>query len=364
MEYQFGGPLGALGVTVGTPFIAYALYFVCNENGCPSQSFLSSPLQTLAEQWPGLGGIYSHQVFGYYCAWYFGLAALQFVLPGKTQQGVVLKDKSRLLYKLNVLETSLLVLSYLSFMTFKEGLTWSFWSWMWNNYIQLLTATLVFAFLLACYVYSASFFTGELLADHGNTGNPLYDWFIGRPLNPRIGMLDLKEFSELRPGMILWPILNFTFLAHQYSSSGRITDSMILVNVFQFWYVIDSFINEPAVLTTMDITTDGFGFMLSFGDLCWVPFVYSLQARYLAMYPVDLGFLGIAGVLAVQGFGYWIFRGANGQKNKFRTNPNDPSLRHLKYLETKSGSKLLITGWWGVARHINYLGDWIMAWAW
>jgi hypothetical protein len=27
----------------------------------------------------------------------------------------------------------------------------------------------------------------------------------------------------------------------------------------------------------MDITTDGFGFMLAFGDLAWVPFTYTLQ---------------------------------------------------------------------------------------
>ena len=31
----------------------------------------------------------------------------------------------------------------------------------------------------------------------------------------------------------------------------------------------------------MDITTDGFGFMLAFGDLVWVPFTYSLQCRYI-----------------------------------------------------------------------------------
>lgn len=30
----------------------------------------------------------------------------------------------------------------------------------------------------------------------------------------------------------------------------------------------------------MDITTDGFGFMLAFGDLSWVPFTYSLQALH------------------------------------------------------------------------------------
>lgn len=36
----------------------------------------------------------------------------------------------------------------------------------------------------------------------------------------------------------------------------------------------------------------------------------------------------------------------------------------LKYMETATGSKLLISGWWGTARHINYFGDWLMALAW
>ncbi|KAJ2586405.1 erg24, C-14 sterol reductase, partial [Coemansia sp. D1744] len=33
-------------------------------------------------------------------------------------------------------------------------------------------------------------------------------------------------------------------------------------------------------------------------------------------------------------------------------------VRHLKYITTESGSKLLVSGWWGMARHINYTGDW------
>jgi len=36
----------------------------------------------------------------------------------------------------------------------------------------------------------------------------VYDFFIGRELNPRIGNLDLKEFCELRPGLIGWLIIN------------------------------------------------------------------------------------------------------------------------------------------------------------
>jgi hypothetical protein len=52
---------------------------------------------------------------------------------------------------------------------------------------------------------------------------------------------------------------------------------MLLVNVFQGFYVADALFFEQAILTTMDIVHDGLGFMLVFGDLAWVPFLYSLQ---------------------------------------------------------------------------------------
>jgi delta14-sterol reductase/lamin-B receptor len=60
---------------------------------------------------------------------------------------------------------------------------------------------------------------------------------------------------------------------------GSVSMSMLLVTLLQGFYVWDAVYMEKAILTTMDITTDGFGFMLCFGDLSWVPFVYTLQAR-------------------------------------------------------------------------------------
>lgn len=75
----------------------------------------------------------------------------------------------------------------------------------------------------------------------------------------------------------------------------------------------------------MDITTDGFGFMLAVGDLTWVPFTYSLQARYLAFEQVELGGVGTAIVVAFVSAGYWIFRSANGEKNDFRNGRNPKS---------------------------------------
>lgn len=137
----------------------------------------------------------------------------------------------------------------------------------------------------------------------------------------------------------------------------------MIIAFSQTVYCLDALWMEPAILTTMDLTTDGFGFMLSFGDLVWVPFIFSLGTRYLAVHPVQLGPLYVLLILAIQGFGYYIFRSANNEKNRFRTNPNDPRVAHLSYIETKTGSRLLTSGWWGTARHINYLGDWVMSWS-
>jgi protein-S-isoprenylcysteine O-methyltransferase Ste14 len=63
--------------------------------------------------------------------------------------------------------------------------------------------------------------------------------------------------------------------------------------------------------------------------------------------------------------GYVIFRGANWQKHKFRKNPQGLVWgKPPDYIRTKHGSLLLTSGWWGMSRHMNYLGDLMMALAW
>ena len=275
--------------------------------------------------------------------------------------------------------------------------------WLAANFVPLLTASALLSTLLAVVVYAASFApdgaTGRarLLAAHGASGWPWYDFWMGRELNPRwrLGLpswlggngspvtIDVKEFCELYPGMIGWALLNLAFAARQAElhgggkggggggggvfglfGVGGVGAGMLLVNAFQLWYVADALLNEAAILTTMDVTTDGFGFMLAFGDLCWVPFTFSTQARFLADHPQPLGALGVLGVLSVQLLGYWVFRGANGQKDAFRRDPDGPAARHLESMPTARGTRLIVSGWWGLARHVNYLGDWLMGLAW
>ncbi len=103
---------------------------------------------------------------------------------------------------------------------------------------------------------------------------------------------------------------------------GSISISMFLITTLQGFYVWDSLYVEKAVLSTMDITTEGFGFMLCFGDLSWVPFIYSLQSRYLVDYDPNLSLIEIGAILLLYLLGYYIFRSSNSEKDAFRKDPN------------------------------------------
>ncbi|SMR52141.1 unnamed protein product [Zymoseptoria tritici ST99CH_3D1] len=392
--FEFGGPIGASLISFGLPIGCYAFAFLCNDvSGCPAPSLLSPSklftapalsnksgfqhaLDTLATEvgWPGWTGLLNTEAVVGTLAWYAISLLLYAILPAQEVEGVELSTGGKLKYRFNTFLTAVTILVACAAGTFTLGPHFQVWTFIDRNYIQILTANILISYALGTYVYIASFGVKPGNADKrelaagGHSGNILYDWYIGRELNPRIsnplvGEVDIKSFMELRPGMIGWMILDLAWIAKQYRTYGYITDSILMVVVSQSVYILDALWMEPAILTTMDITTDGFGFMLAFGDLTWVPFIYSIPARYLSVHPIILGPAYIAAILAVQGLGYYIFRASNNEKNRFRNNPNDPAVAHLKYIETASGSRLITSGWWGTARHINYMGDWFMSWS-
>jgi len=378
--YEFGGPIGAFLISFGLPIGCYAFTFLCNDvSGCPIPSLLHPSTLTLdkiiAETgWPGFSGLVTPAAFIATVGYYALSLALYVLLPAQEVDGSVLKTGARLKYRFNAFSSAMFIMTILAAGTLTQGAQFPVWTFINDNYLGLLTSNIIIAGALASYTYLDSFrvkqndSSGRLLADGGVTGNLVYDWYIGRELNPRVtlpgcGEIDIKTFMELRPGMLGWVILDLAFIAAQYRTYGKITDSILLTTFTQAVYTFDALYMESAILTTIDITNDGFGFMLSFGDLVWVPFVYSLQARYLAVHPIELGIYGVAAIVTVQLLGYYIFRSSNNEKNVFRTNPENPAVQHLTYIQTKTGSRLITSGWWGTARHINYLGDWLMSWA-
>eukprot|EP01134_Creolimax_fragrantissima_P000311 CFRG0311T1 len=356
-NYVFLGPIGTSFLTSFLPMVVIGLYALCNGDKCVNlHNIFSENIAPLS-----LCDFYSPRAIQIFFSWIALQIVLYMVLPGKIVKGIILRDGSRLAYRMNGLAAFIvsivgaLVGHYAGFIDLAVA---------YDEYFALACTSIVFSYALSLYLYATSFLPNRMLAEGGVSGNPFYDFFMGRELNPRLGDFDLKVFCELRPGLIGWCALDIAMAAKQYEVHGSLTNSMILVNLFQIFYVLDSFMSEAALLTTMDVTDEGFGFMLAFGDLAWVPFTYTLQARYLVSHPQYLSIPMVFTIVALNATGYIIFRLANRQKNLFRSNPEDPAVKDIKYIKTERGSRLMISGWWGIARHINYFGDMLQGLAW
>ncbi|XP_066561386.1 delta(14)-sterol reductase LBR [Amia ocellicauda] len=354
-ELEFGGKIGAFFMLFLLPATVFALLLICNREDA---SILNFPPVL-----PAIDTLWDNQVFGMVVLWFL-FQALLYLLPiGKVAEGLPLSSGKRLKYRINGFYALVLSVAVLgAAVYYKVDL-----SYIHEHFLQFAVSAMALSLLLSVYLYTRSRWAhNDELAPGGNTGNLIYDFFIGRELNPRIKIFDLKYFCELRPGLIGWIVINFAMLLAEMKLQKLECPSvaMILVNSFQLLYVLDALWNEEAILTTMDIVHDGFGFMLTFGDLVWVPFTYSMQAFYLVSHPNTLSWPLVAAIVTLNLIGYLVFRKANSQKNAFRRDPRDPKVAHLKTIPTATGKSLLVSGLWGVVRHPNYLGDIIMALAW
>jgi len=351
IEFEFGGPLGALATTVFLPLVVVALAVACDDDFCVGYNTI--------QEFRVPSNLVTIKAFGVVLGWLLFQALLYVALPGDRVQGAPLPGSTkRLDYVLNghaAFWCSIIIVAFADHYRFIDIST------LYDDFVPLAVASCILSLLLSIALYVASFRkTKPLLAKPGSTGIHVYDFFMGRELNPRIHNFDLKYFCELRPGLIGWVCLNLGALAKQ----TQVSPSMLLVNAFQLQYVWDALYFERSILTTMDITTDGFGFMLAFGDLSWVPFTYSLQARYLASHDSQLSTLSLVMITLLHAVGYIVFRGANSQKDSFRRDPQTAIDKGTTYLQTKRGTKLITSGFWGAARKVNYTGDWLMGLSW
>jgi protein-S-isoprenylcysteine O-methyltransferase Ste14 len=292
--------------------------------------------------------------------WLVFQALLQISAPGKWVEGTPLADGTRLKYKMNGWRawwiTWVVLVAAVALQLFSP-------STLPDEFGALLTTAIMFSYLSGFYLYWHGKHFG---AKHEhNTNSAIYDFWLGTALNPRIGRFDLKLFCEARPGLIAWVAIDLSLAATQYQLHGIVTVPMMLVCAFHFWYVTDYFLHEEAILTTWDIKHEKFGWMLCWGDLVWVPFTYTIQAYYLVEHTHDLPWWGVVGIVTLNAAGYVIFRGANIQKHKFRQAPRQLIWgKPAEFIRASNGSLLLTSGWWGLARHMNYLGDLLMGLAW
>jgi delta14-sterol reductase/lamin-B receptor len=188
---------------------------------------------------------------------------------------------------------------------------------------------------------------------------------MGTILNPRLGRHDLKFFFESRVGMGGWAAFAILLPAAQIETQGELSTAMLVVTLCQAIYIVDFFVLEANLLSMIDIIEENLGFMLWIAFLVWMPFNFTMQQQYILAAEPQLPLWAAVGLVLLNAGGYYIFRSANLQKQQFRRDPRRPIWgRTPQSMQTKRGTKLLLSGWWGIARHANYFGDMLMAAAW
>merc|ERR1712000_305793 len=104
------------------------------------------------------------------------------------------------------------------------------------------------------------------------------------------------------------------------------------------------------------------GWMLTWGNVMFVGFMFPLSVVFQYHNPSSLSIVGAIAIIALALFGLIVFSQANSQKSQFRSDPTQLIWgKTPESMPTKRGTKLLLSGWWGLARKMNYTGDLILA---
>ena len=192
----------------------------------------------------------------------------------------------------------------------------------------------------------------------------LRDYFLGRMENPRLfdGQVDTKMYLYLAGATVLKLNL-LAFTAHHVLSNPISPSPGVIVHLCLFsWFLLDYLIFEPVHLYTYDLVAERVGFKLVWGCLVFYPYFYAIGLWAVAdlanpKSPTWFLVLSVAVFLA----GWILARGANMQKYYFKQDPGHVFLGLIKSRSMSDGERhLLCNGFWGISRHVNYLGEVLM----
>ncbi len=281
----------------------------------------------------------------------FGLNAL---LPGRWVTGYIRKKDSaeKMQYHLNgILVFCLIVLCWfvLGYLRIVP------YDWLYSYRWQGLTG--------AC-VYGVIFSLALVLPYDPVRKSFLADLFLGRIENLQFmgKRVDAKMWLYLSGATIL-ELNALSFAAHHLIQYGtQASPGLLLSTALLSYFIVDYMIFEEVHLYTYDLFAERVGFKLGWGCLVFYPYFYCIFLWYATDLP-DPNTPGWLLVIYIIIFftGWILSRGANLQKYYFKRNP-DKYFFWIKPGTISDGNNtLLVNGFWGLSRHINYLGEILMA---
>jgi delta14-sterol reductase len=288
---------------------------------------------------------------------YAVITLLHIAIPAKRTKGYVVNDHTGevLNYRVNgkyVLIISIVVWFLLGYFNIVPY-TWIYETRWWG----LIGAVIV-----------GLIFTLIIVLKHPSTGKPLLaDLWFGREKNPQVGdgFIDAKLWLYL-VGVVLLQLNVFSCAAYQIvnaSVTGQsVNPGFIAGCAMLTWFCFDYLIFEKIHLWTYDFIAERVGFKLGFGCLTFYPYFYAVALWFTAALPnpnLPIWLTVLFCVLFL--LGWTLTRGANMQKYFFKTQPGRTFLGIAPEAISDGNHTLLVNGYWGASRHINYLGEILQA---
>jgi delta14-sterol reductase len=277
------------------------------------------------------------------------LFVLSGVVPGRRAQGGAIAGEAPKSYTLNGLSIFVIVLLLAAFGQASGLIRLAALVALWP---ALLVVANVLAFAASATLYLSGRDEARAVFGIGPRA-ALEAVFYGARRHPSLLGIDLKLFSY-RPSLIGLALLNLAFADAQLQAHGVLSVPMILYQAFTLLYVLNYFQFEYGMIFTWDIVAERFGWMLVWGDYVLVPFFYSIPAWFLVDRLATPPVWSVAGLIALFVLGFVLFRGANEQKHRFKAGRD---VRIWGRPAETVGGRLLVSGFWGIGRHLNYTGE-------
>ncbi|RMD39703.1 hypothetical protein DV735_g5431, partial [Chaetothyriales sp. CBS 134920] len=379
-EFEFGGSIGSALLMTGFPLLMWYMWIGATYyNG-------SLPLPESNQTWSDFGRHLCHLVYqGAYPTakawaiyWIFFIveAVMYCYMPGVSNFGRPLRHEGgkRLPYYCSAYSSFYATLAIAAILHF-TGI-FPLYTLI-DEFGSLMSVAILSGFLSSFIVYIQAIVRGRT---HRLSGSPIYDFFMGAELNPRIGILDFKMFYEVRiPWFILF-LITCSVAARQYETYGYVSAEVVFLTAVHYLYTNACAKAEEMIITSWDMYFEKLGFLLTFWNMAGVPFTYCHCALYFANHhPSEYHWnrYALAVFAIVYIFFYWMWDSANGQKNAFRhkeknqlikrnTFPQVPwqSIENPRTIQTDTGDHIMVDGWFAIIRKPNYVPDMFFSMSW